>query len=90
MSAILELWRGSSALYGGNAAFIEDLYEQYLLDPESVDPAWRARFDQFHQEAETEIGHSPIQKNFAQLARERRPCKQAPASGLSPAAEVGG
>ncbi|HBG95867.1 MAG TPA: hypothetical protein DDY14_11250, partial [Chromatiaceae bacterium] len=41
MSALLQLFRSSSAFYGGNAAFIEDLYEQYLNDPESVDLAWR-------------------------------------------------
>mgnify|MGYP001806352574 CR=1 FL=1 len=45
MSTLLDLFRGSSALYGGNAAFIEDLYERYLVDPESIDVAWRARFD---------------------------------------------
>ena len=33
MSALLELLRGSSAFYGGNAAFIEDLYERFLDDP---------------------------------------------------------
>ena len=35
----------SSYLSGGNAAFVEDLYEQYLQDPGSVDAAWRQHFD---------------------------------------------
>jgi 2-oxoglutarate dehydrogenase E1 component len=30
----------STALSGGNAGFIEDLYEQYLTDPNAVDPKW--------------------------------------------------
>ena len=32
-------------LYGGNGAFIEDLYARYLGDPTAVDPSWRAYFD---------------------------------------------
>ena len=79
MSAILELFRGSGALYGGNAAFIEDLYERYLKDPESVDLAWRERFDAMRQQpaneavAESsvaEVAHGPVRENFLRLARE--------------------
>ena len=51
MSTILDLFRGSGALYGGNAAFIEDLYERYLVDPDSIDLAWRVRFEGLRQEA---------------------------------------
>jgi 2-oxoglutarate dehydrogenase E1 component len=72
MSALLQLFRSSSAFYGGNAAFIEDLYEQYLNDPESVDLAWRGRFDAIHQEAANEIPHGPVRDNFERLASESR------------------
>ncbi len=72
MSAILELFRISGALYGGNAAFIEDLYERYLHDPESVDLAWRERFRVMHQEAANEVPHGPVRENFLRLARESR------------------
>ncbi len=34
----------TSYLYGGNAAFIEDLYSRYLRDPDSVDGDWRRYF----------------------------------------------
>src|SRR4029077_15651812 len=34
----------SSFLYGGNAAYIEDLYSRYEADPNSVDAAWREFF----------------------------------------------
>ncbi|HKQ96065.1 MAG TPA: 2-oxoglutarate dehydrogenase E1 component, partial [Aestuariivirgaceae bacterium] len=34
----------TSFLWGGNAPFIEELYAQYLENPESVDPQWRAFF----------------------------------------------
>ena len=36
----------TSFLYGGNSAFIEDLYARYLEDPAAVDPSWRAYFDE--------------------------------------------
>ena len=32
-------------LYGGNADFLEGLYEQYLRDPASVDARWRGYFE---------------------------------------------
>ncbi|KXX66141.1 2-oxoglutarate dehydrogenase E1 component [Marichromatium gracile] len=72
MSAILELFRSSGALYGGNAAFIEDLYERYLQDPESVDLAWRERFDAMRKEAANEVPHGPVRENFLRLAQESR------------------
>jgi 2-oxoglutarate dehydrogenase E1 component len=70
MSALIELFRASTPLYGGNAAFIEDLYERYLQDPESVDLAWRERFDAIHREAANEVPHGPVRENFLRLARE--------------------
>ncbi|MBK1644672.1 2-oxoglutarate dehydrogenase E1 component [Thiocapsa imhoffii] len=72
MSAILELFRRSGALYGGNASFIEDLYERYLKDPESVDLAWRERFQVMHQESANEVAHGPVRENFLRLAQESR------------------
>ncbi|NKN31839.1 2-oxoglutarate dehydrogenase E1 component [Marichromatium bheemlicum] len=72
MSAILELFRSSGALYGGNAAFIEDLYERYLQDPESIDLAWRERFDAMRKEAANEVPHGPVRENFLRLAQESR------------------
>ena len=34
----------TSFLYGGNAAYIEDLYARYEADPASVDAQWQAFF----------------------------------------------
>ena len=34
----------SSFLYGGNAAYIEDLYARYEADPNSVDAEWQDFF----------------------------------------------
>jgi 2-oxoglutarate dehydrogenase E1 component len=91
MSALLELFRSSTALYGGNAAFIEDLYERYLKDAESVDIAWRRRFDAIRREAANEaipeVPHGPVQENFLRLATESRtrPAARRP-TRLEPAA----
>ncbi len=35
----------TSFLYGGNAAYIEDLYARYEADPASVDPQWQSFFE---------------------------------------------
>jgi 2-oxoglutarate dehydrogenase E1 component len=37
-------------LYGGNSAFIEDLYARYLEDPAAVELSWRAYFDELGPE----------------------------------------
>ena len=32
-------------LYGGNADFLDSLYEQYLRNPGSLEPRWREYFE---------------------------------------------
>ena len=39
-----EAFQLSSFLYGGNAAYLEDLYARYQEDPDSVDAGWRDFF----------------------------------------------
>ncbi|HRP12150.1 MAG TPA: 2-oxoglutarate dehydrogenase E1 component, partial [Terricaulis sp.] len=40
----------TSFLYGGNAKFVEEMHEKFLNDPGSVDPSWRAFFQQLHDD----------------------------------------
>ena len=35
-------WLASTALGGANQSYIEELYESYLGDPQSVEESWRA------------------------------------------------
>jgi 2-oxoglutarate dehydrogenase E1 component len=61
----------SSLLFGTNAPFIEELYEQYLVDPGSVPPEWRRYFDTLPP---LPIGmqdqvHTQIQRTFAALPK---------------------
>ncbi|WP_022975193.1 2-oxoglutarate dehydrogenase E1 component [Nevskia ramosa] len=63
----------SSSIHGANAAYIEDLYEQYLDDPGQVDAAWRAYFRGVQGPGGgTETAHGPIRAQFEKLAREPR------------------
>ena len=39
-----QAFSATSFLYGGNAAFIEQLHERYRQDPQSVDPEWQSFF----------------------------------------------
>ena len=43
-SAGNEGFLNTSFLWGGNAAYVEQLHEAFRADPESVDPEWRAFF----------------------------------------------
>ena len=67
-------------LYGGNAEFLDALYEQYLRDPASVDERWRSYFAQWPPSAE-ERAHGPVRDAIA--ARAAAPRTLAPAEGRS-------
>ena len=41
----------TSFLYGGNAAYIDDLYARYEADPQAVDAQWRAFFESLKDDA---------------------------------------
>ena len=66
----------NSYLFGGNAPYVEELYESYLDNPGSVPDNWRAYFDQLQQmpatdgrEATRDQAHHPIIESFAQRAK---------------------
>ena len=59
----------TSHLFGSNAPFVEDLYEKYLENPDSISPQWRQYFDSIQSSSKgTDINHSRIIDQFAQLA----------------------
>lgn len=67
------LWR-TSHISGGNAAYVEELYDTYLHDPNAVDEAWRNYFDQLPRVegvVDADTPHSIIRAQFAELAKER-------------------
>ena len=68
MSKLLKLFQDSSSFYGSNATFVENLYEQFLEDPDSVEASWQKQFNEIHNGTEFETPHSPVVERFAQLA----------------------
>ncbi|MDO7680463.1 MAG: hypothetical protein MUQ11_05390, partial [Burkholderiaceae bacterium] len=38
-------FNGNSYLFGGNAPYVEEMYENYLDNPSSVTDEWRSYFD---------------------------------------------
>ncbi|MEI6065791.1 MAG: thiamine pyrophosphate-dependent enzyme, partial [Methylococcaceae bacterium] len=68
MSNLLKLFQDSSSFQGSNAGFIENLYERFLEDPESVEPSWQKEFKVLQQGSAYETPHSPVVERFAQLA----------------------
>jgi 2-oxoglutarate dehydrogenase E1 component len=59
-------------LYGGNAEFLDELYEQYLRDPGSVEERWRSYFAQLGSPS-GERAHAPLRAAIAQRAIQRPP-----------------
>jgi len=66
----------NSYLFGGNAPYVEELYERYLDNPGSVPDRWRAYFDQMQlvpaadgSTASPDVAHAPIVESFAQRAK---------------------
>jgi 2-oxoglutarate dehydrogenase E1 component len=67
------LWR-SSHIYGGNASYVEDLYEAYLMDPNGVTQEWRSYFDSLPRVNGNnlqDVPHSTVRERFAQISKMR-------------------
>ncbi len=69
----------NSYLFGGNAPYVEEMYEQYLNNPGSVPEQWRDYFDSMqnlpasdgHVET-TDVAHAPVIESFAQRAKQNK------------------
>ena len=74
---MMKFFQTNSYLFGGNAPYVEDLYENYLSHPGSVPEQWRAYFDRMQSVPSSsgdiqlrDVAHAPIVKSFAERARE--------------------
>jgi 2-oxoglutarate dehydrogenase E1 component len=69
----MQLMQNSSLLFGANAPFVEELYEQYLVDPDSVPKEWRSYFDALQPApgGAHDVAHGPIQRSFLELGKRR-------------------
>jgi 2-oxoglutarate dehydrogenase E1 component len=64
-------FEATSTLFGGNAPFIEEQYENYLADPASVGADWRAYFDSLRGGA-ADVAHAPVIESFIRLGKSRK------------------
>ena len=72
MSAAMRQFLDSSYLFGANAPFIEELYEQYLANPGAVPEAWREYFDRLQVlpgAGARDVAHAPVVQSFVERAR---------------------
>jgi len=69
--SLLKRFAQSSQL-GANAAYLEDLYEQYLAAPDSVGPQWKRHFDELKGREAGDVPHSVIADAVAAAGRQAR------------------
>lgn len=67
----MKAWLDSSYLTGANQSYIEQLYEDFLTDPGSVEDSWRSIFQQFTSGGtKSDHLHSKIRDYFGSLAKD--------------------
>ncbi|MTB68154.1 2-oxoglutarate dehydrogenase E1 component [Providencia sp. wls1943] len=70
-NGVMKDWLDSSFLAGANQSYIEQLYEDYLTDPNSVDVEWREIFQQLPGAGNSgEQLHSQAREYFRRLAKD--------------------
>ena len=83
-SVMQRMW-DSAHLSGGNAAYVEELYELYLHDPNAVPEEWRTYFQKLPTDgsAATDVSHSTIRDHFVLLAKNSRRAQPVSAGAVS-------
>ncbi|WLS77773.1 2-oxoglutarate dehydrogenase E1 component [Erwinia pyri] len=70
-NSAMKPWLDSSWLAGANQTYIEQLYEDFLTDPDSVDVAWKSLFQQLPGAGvRPEQFHSSTREYFRRLAKD--------------------
>jgi 2-oxoglutarate dehydrogenase E1 component len=73
---MMQQQNANSYLFGGNAPYVEELYEAYLNNPGSVPENWRAYFDQMQHvpavdgSSRPDVVHSSVVASFAERAKQ--------------------
>ena len=72
---MMQEYRSNSYLFGGNAPYVEEMYEAYLDNPGSVPDNWRSYFDALQNVPATDgseardVAHAPVVESFAQRGK---------------------
>lgn len=74
-NSVFGAYSSNTYLFGGNAPFVEEMYENYLANPASVSDSWRTYFDALQHAPATDgssakdVPHLPVVNAFAQRAK---------------------
>ena len=75
-SSVYTAFTGNSYLFGGNAPYVEEMYENYLANPGSVPDNWREYFDALQHVPAVDgsntkdVPHLPVVNAFAERAKQ--------------------
>ncbi len=82
--SVMEQFLRTSHFSGGNAAYVEGLYDLYLHEPQSVPEEWRAFFDSLPRvngNVAPDTSHDTVQAHFELIGRRQARPVPAPGSG---------
>jgi 2-oxoglutarate dehydrogenase E1 component len=74
--SVYQTYQGNTYLFGGNAPYVEEMYENYLSNPGSVPDSWRGYFDALQHVPAVDgsnardVPHLPVINAFAERARQ--------------------
>ena len=75
-SSVYQAYSGNTYLFGGNAPYVEEMYENYLANPGSVPDSWRQYFDALQHVPAVDgtqardVPHMPVINAFAERAKQ--------------------
>ncbi len=75
-ASVYQTYRDNTYLFGGNAPYVEEMYENYLANPGSVPDNWRDYFDALQHVPAVDgsnakdIPHLPVINAFAERAKQ--------------------
>ncbi len=74
--SVYQAYSGNTFLFGGNAPYVEEMYENYLANPGSVPDSWRDYFDALQHVPAVDgtntkdVPHLPVINAFADRAKQ--------------------
>ncbi|MBS0391408.1 MAG: 2-oxoglutarate dehydrogenase E1 component [Proteobacteria bacterium] len=74
-TSVYQAYQGNTYLFGGNAPYVEEMYENYLTNPGSVPDSWREYFDALQHVPAVDgsdardVPHLPVINAFAERAK---------------------
>jgi 2-oxoglutarate dehydrogenase E1 component len=75
-ATVYQAYQSNTYLFGGNAPYVEELYENYLANPGSVPDNWRDYFDALQHvpavdgSSAKDVPHLPVVNAFAERAKQ--------------------